>query len=73
MSLREVVPFHSDTSCFKGPKQSVFFSHAMPTSGVGTWRGTSVEALGARPRGSSDAPWCVSSPYGLGTRGEPGL
>lgn len=66
------MPFHSDTSCFKAPKQSVF-SHATPTPGEGTWRGTSVEALGARARESSDAPWCVSSPCGCGTRGDPGL
>lgn len=71
------MPFHSDTSSFKAREQSVFFPGATPTPGVGTWRGEPVSKRRERERGwrrgSSDAPWCVSSPCRCGTCGDTGL
>lgn len=70
MSLQEgrLCLFIQTPAASRSPEQSVFFSGATLTPGVGTWRGTSLE-----PGDSSGAPWCVSSPCGCGTRGDPGL
>lgn len=65
---RKVVPFHPDTSCFK-PLIQVSSPHTHPQPPE--WapgRGPGVQALRARAGGFVDAPHCVSSPRGGGTR-----